>query len=87
MFGDWVPALVVIVATFVVVFGVRWFLQRNAGADGTDSNFSIQLGTVAAVLLGLLAVILVLPDGTDSDLAFSVFGLIVTGALAISSHR
>lgn len=42
--------------------------------------------SIAIALLGLLVVIFVLPEGTDSNLAFSAFGLIVTGALAISSQ-
>ena len=83
---DWVPALVVVILTLIAILLVRWFLRRRAITDEADVGFRSQLGTAAVILLGLLIVIFVLPDGTASDLAFSVFGLIVTGALAISSQ-
>jgi len=86
MLTDWIPALVVVLATVLAIAAVRWFFGRNRQVDNSDAHFRIQLLSVAAVLLGLLAVIFVLPDGTDSDLAFSIVGLIVTGALAISSQ-
>lgn len=85
-FSDWVPALIVLVLTFAAIFLVRWILRRRSGIDEADIGFRSQIGTAVVVLAGLLIVIFVLPDGTDSDLAFSVFGLIVTGALAISSQ-
>jgi len=82
----WFPALGVVVATAVVVMLVRWYLRRRSAGDPAEAAFRSQIGTVAAVLLGLLAVIFALPEGSNSDLAFSAFGLIVTGALAISSQ-
>lgn len=85
-FSDWVPALLVAALTFVTIAAVRWYLRRKSGTDQADVAFRSQLGTAAVVLVGLLAIIFVLPEGSDSDLAFSVFGLIVTGALAISSQ-
>lgn len=84
--SDWLPALVVVALTSAAIFLVRWFVRRRAGTDEADIAFRSQLSTAAVVLLGLIVVIFVLPEGTDSDLAFSVFGLIVTGALAISSQ-
>lgn len=85
-FADWIPAIIVAAITFAAIFLVRWILQRRSGGDEADIGFRSQLGTAAVILVGLLVVIFVLPEGTDSDLAFSVFGLIVTGALAISSQ-
>ncbi len=84
--ADWIPALAVVLATAVIIVAIRWIFTRRTKLDESDANFRIQLITVGAVLVGLLAVIFVLPDGTDSDLAFSIVGLIVTGALAISSQ-
>ena len=85
-FPDWVPALVVIAATICVVVAFRWYVRRRASGDAADTAFRSQIGTAVAILTGLLVVIFVLPEDTDSDLAFSLFGLIVTGALAISSQ-
>ena len=85
-FSDWIPALIVVALTLAAIVAVRWFLGRTSEGDQADKAFRSQLGTAAVLLVGLLVVIFVLPEGTDSDLAFSVFGLIVTGALAISSQ-
>ena len=85
-FNDWVPALIVVLVTIAVILLVRWILRRQSGADDAEISFRSQLAVAAIALVGLLAIIFVLPDGSDSDLAFSVFGLVVTGALAISSQ-
>lgn len=83
---DWLPALIAVGLTLVAILLARWLLQRSSKVDAAESHFRAQIATVGVILLGLLAVIFVLPDGSDSDLAFSVVGLIVTGALAISSQ-
>ena len=85
-FTDWIPALIVVVATVFVVVGIRWYIRRQASGETADTAFRSQLSTAAVILLGLLVVIFVLPEDSDSDRAFSLFGLIVTGALAISSQ-
>jgi small conductance mechanosensitive channel len=59
---------------------------QGTKVDNAESNFRAQIATVGVILVGLLAIIFVLPDGSDSDLAFSVVGLIITGALPISSQ-
>ena len=83
---DWMPSLAAFAITVFVIFIVRWLLGRGSKVDPAESNFRAQIATVAVILIGLLAIIFVLPDGSDSDLAFSVVGLIITGALAISSQ-
>lgn len=82
----WLPALVVVALTAFIIVASRWLIFRRAGTNETEARFRSQIVTVAIVLVGLLGVIFVLPEGSDSDLAFSVVGLIVTGALAISSQ-
>jgi len=82
----WLPALIVALATVAIIFAVRWVIAKRNSGDSAEVAFRSQLSTAAVVLVGLLAIIFVLPEGSDSDLAFSVFGLIVTGALAISSQ-
>ncbi len=83
---DWLPAILAIIATVIVVVAVRWIVRRRAGVDVVEARFRSQLATVAVVLLGLLFVVFLLPDESNSDLAFSIVGLIFTGALAISSQ-
>jgi small-conductance mechanosensitive channel len=82
----WFPAATALVVTVALVVGVRWLLRRRQTDDDAERDFRSQVATIGLCLLGLLAVIFLLPEGSDSDLAFSVVGLIVTGALAISSQ-
>ena len=84
--AEWAPALIVFTLTLAAVVIARWYTRRRSHTDRGDLAFRSQLGTAAILVIGLLGVIFVLPDEIDSDLAFSVFGLIVTGALAISSQ-
>ena len=83
---DWLPAVVAALVTVGIIMLLRWFDRRGGGATNADTHFRTQIVSIAIALLGLLVVIFVLPEGTDSNLAFSAFGLIVTGALAISSQ-
>ncbi len=85
-FGDWVPTIIVVSATIALVFATRAVADRSTRANTADRRFRGQVVTIAVLLLGVLALIFALPAGSDSDLAFSVFGLVVTGALAISSQ-
>lgn len=84
--SDWVPALVVVLATIGLIVIARAIAGRSSKKDVADRRFRAQIATIGVVLFGVLALIFALPDGSDSDLAFSVFGLVVTGALAISSQ-
>ncbi len=83
---DWLPAVIAVALTAATVMAVRWLLLRSPKDDDAERSVRAQVATIGLCLLGLLVVIFLLPDGSDSDLAFSVFGLIVTGALAISSQ-
>ncbi len=85
-FGDWVPAIATVAITVIVILALRWVERRRTSGDTNEVHFRTQIASIGVALLGLLVVIFVLPDGSDSDLAFSLFGLIVTGALAISSQ-
>ena len=83
---DWIPAFSAVLVTLLLIVAMRFLLRKKSTKDEAETHFRTQLVTIGLVLLGLLAVIFLLPDGSDSDLAFSLFGLIVTGALAISSQ-
>ena len=84
--SDWLPAVAAVVLTILVIAILRVALLRRSHVDDAEARFRTQLATVGVILIGLLAVVIVLPEGSNSDLAFSVVGLIVTGALAISSQ-
>jgi len=83
----WVPALIVVAIVAVIIVGVRALLRHRGRAQSAHSlQFQIQAWTVGLVFAGLLAVVFALPDSVDSNLVFSVVGLVVTGALAISGQ-
>lgn len=84
--SEWLPTLIVVLATIILVLIFRAVAARSTSGGASDRRFRAQIATIAVILLGILALIFALPDGSDSDLAFSVFGLVVTGALAISSQ-
>ncbi len=84
--GDWVPAISVVIITVLAIIATRAIVRRRSSSDDAEARFRSQLLTVGLVLVGLLVVVFVLPDDSNSDLAFSVVGLVVTGALAISSQ-
>ncbi|MDW3176104.1 MAG: mechanosensitive ion channel [Acidimicrobiia bacterium] len=83
---DWIPTVIVVASTVALILVARALADRSKRANAADRRFRGQIVTIAVLLLGVLALIFALPDGSDSDLAFSVFGLVVTGALAISSQ-
>ena len=85
-FADFLPAILAGLLTFIIVIAVRLIVRRRAGVDDVEARFRSQIASVGVVLLGLLVIVFLLPEGSNSDLAFSIIGLVVTGALAISSQ-
>ncbi len=85
-FVDWIPAEIAVLVTLLAVFVERFVISRLRKIDRTESTFRRQVWTISILLIGLLTVIFLLPQGTNQDLAFGVIGLVVTGALAISSQ-
>lgn len=84
--SPWVPLVITLGFLVVLVWIVRWLVKRTRPNDPSDNTFRVQVATAATTLVGIVAIIFALPDGSDSDLALSVVGLVVTGALAISSQ-
>ncbi len=84
--SDWFPAFGAFFLTILLIMVLRIVLRKRGGVDSSETRFRIQLVTAGVLLLGLLVIVFLLPEGSDSDLAFSIVGLIVTGALAISSQ-
>ena len=77
----WLPTLFIILVTTLVIFATRALLRFRAGPTGSQSlQFRIQAWTVGLIFLGLLALILVLPESIDSNLLFSVIGFLTTVA-------
>ena len=65
---------------------VRFVESKIWSADANEQRFRKQVYTFAILFVGMLVAIFLLPEGTNQELAFSVIGLVVTGALAISSQ-
>lgn len=85
-FSDWVPAEIALAVTLVAVFLERFVISRLRKIDRSESRFRKQVWTILIVFIGFMAVFFLLPASTNQDLALGVFGLVVTGALAISSQ-
>lgn len=84
--GDWVPAEIALAVTLVAVAFERFVISRLRKIDRSESRFRKQVWTIIILFVGLMTVVTLLPDSTNQDLALGVFGLVVTGALAISSQ-
>jgi len=85
--ATWRMPLIVVLATVALMVLVRWyFARKGAGALSETDRFRAQAYAVAIALIGFITLIFVLPDSVDGSLALSAVGLIVTGALAISSQ-
>ncbi len=83
---EWLPSIIAVGVTIVLVFLVRFLESRIWANDPKEQQFRKQVYTSLTLFLGMLVVIFLLPEGTNQDLAFGVIGLVVTGALAISSQ-
>jgi len=82
--SEWSPVIWIIIVTIVLIVIARWVLARRA--PGAGAQFKRQAIMVGIATLGFVAAILNLPDTVEPGLALSALGLVVTGALAISSQ-
>ena len=82
----WLPSITAIVVTILIVVVVRFVESKIWSSDANEQRFRKQISTFGFLFVGMLVTIFLLPDGTNQELAFSVIGLVVTGALAISSQ-
>ncbi len=85
-FSDWIPAEIALAVTLLAVMIERMVISRLRKIDRSESRFRKQVWTIGILFVGFMTVIILLPDSTNQDLALGVFGLVVTGALAISSQ-
>ena len=83
---DWIPSVAAVLVTIVIAGLSRVLMSRGAGARRHPGSFQSQLLAVMITVVGLLVAILLLPESIDSELAFSVVGLVLTGLVAISSQ-
>lgn len=85
-FRDWIPAEIAAVVTLIAVFVERFIISRLRKIDRSESRFRRQVWTIAILLIGFFAVIFLVPQGSNQELAIGILGLVITGALAISSQ-
>ncbi len=83
---QWVPSGAAGVITLALVFVMRSVETHRWSGDASERRFRQQVYTFGILFVGLLVVIFLLPSGTNQELALGVTGLVVTGALAISSQ-
>jgi small-conductance mechanosensitive channel len=78
------PTGVAIVGALLVLFVVRLFLERLYRGRASYP-FRRQVTTIILALLGILVVILMIPSETISAQLLSLFGLLLSAAIALSS--
>lgn len=82
----WLPSIAAILVTILIVVIVRFVESKIWSSDVNEQRFRKQVYTFGLLFVGMLVAIFLLPEGSNQELAFSVIGLVVTGALAISSQ-
>ncbi|MFW2381513.1 MAG: mechanosensitive ion channel family protein [Acidimicrobiales bacterium] len=83
---EWVPSIAATLITLALVFAMRSVETRRWAGDASERTFRKQVYTFGILFVGVLVVIFLLPSGTNQELALGVTGLVITGALAISSQ-
>ena len=83
---EWLPSIIGVAVTIAAVFLVRLVEARIWANEPKEQQFRKQVYTFLTLFLGMLLIIFLLPAGTNQELAFGAIGLVVTGALAISSQ-
>lgn len=84
-FIDFAPSAAAIVVAIIVLWVIHWMLQRRL-SDVSEQGFKRPLITLVISLVGLLAVILLLPisDSSRGQL-LSLLGILLSAAIALSS--
>lgn len=81
---SWYPVIGISAVTIALILVARWALARRS--PGSGAQFKRQVVVVGIATVGFVLAILNLPDTVEPGLALSALGLVVTGALAISSQ-
>ena len=83
---SFLPLIAMGLGVSVIVWGAHWLLIGRHDNLGKERKFTLQLIMLGLTLLGLLAVILVLPVSEDSQSKLlGLMGIILSGILAFSS--
>jgi len=80
------PALLVIAAVLLLLWGLNWLLLHRKRGIGEESRFPRRLVVILSALAGVVVIILSLPvkDATREQL-FTLLGLLLTAIIALSS--
>jgi small-conductance mechanosensitive channel len=78
------PVGAAVVGALIVVLLARYLMDRWSRPSGAR-HFRRQMLTLILVLLAILVVIIVIPDRTLSGQLLSLFGILVSAAIALSS--
>jgi len=80
------PTLVVVAVVSIVSWAVNLFLLRRKKTTAQETKFTRQIAVILFVLIGITLVLITLPitESIRTQL-FSLFGLLLTAAIALSS--
>lgn len=84
---DFVPTEIILAVIVLVIFGVRYVIDKRSA--GASQNVRRQVMTALLSFIGLLVVILSIPDKylseTSTGQVLSLIGILLTAAIALSS--
>ncbi|MDQ8202483.1 mechanosensitive ion channel domain-containing protein [Pelagicoccus sp. SDUM812003] len=85
-FSAYLPIIVTLVVVAVTLLVARWVYEKRDARFGTHSNFSRPILMLCLLAVGIVALIIALPlkDATKDQL-LGLFGLVLTGIIALSS--
>lgn len=83
---SYLPSLLLVIGLGAGIWGIHWFLIGQHRELGSERNFPRQLVILALSIVGVLAVVLVLPiEESSRSRLLGIIGLIVSGMIAFSS--
>lgn len=84
---DYLPLLITLGVIAVLLLAVRLYFNRRDRVLGAHNNFSRPIVTLVILAFAIVAVIIALPidDTSTRDQLLSLFGLVLTGVIGLSS--
>ena len=79
------PALCVLIASVVVLWGSHWFLIRRQSEGGNERLFPAQLMMLGLTFGCVLALVVALPENSPRREIIGLIGILLSGIIAFSS--
>ncbi|MCB1214019.1 MAG: mechanosensitive ion channel family protein [Deltaproteobacteria bacterium] len=85
-FSDWWPVFLILALSLIVLWGLRYLFFRKKAFSSRETQLTRQLSMLVLTVAAFLLVILFLPISESSrSQVFTLLGILVTAAIALSS--